>query len=235
VKNLNLSIAEAIAKAASTLNAPGTVEETLDAVVSTAPGTIPGFDHASISVGYRPGQVETRAASDDVVEKLDHIQYDAEEGPCYEAFTHPGLVAVPVMRHEQRWPRYIPHAIDAGVTAQMAVHLYDDGGGVRGSLNLYRTSGEGIDPEAPALATLFATHSALALGRTRVEYQLNTALGTSRGIGQAIGIVMERYQINEERAFAFLTRASSTSNIKLRDIASELVTQTDTLYTIRGT
>jgi AmiR/NasT family two-component response regulator len=34
---------------------------------------------------------------------------------------------------------------------------------------------------------------------------------------------MEHYDMNEDRAFHFLVRASSTSNIKLRDIAEELV------------
>jgi AmiR/NasT family two-component response regulator len=47
-------------------------------------------------------------------------------------------------------------------------------------------------------------------------------------IGQAIGIVMERYQMNEDRAFSFLVRASSHGNIKLRDIAQELVEQRNT-------
>lgn len=44
-------------------------------------------------------------------------------------------------------------------------------------------------------------------------------------IGQAIGITMERYEMNEDRAFAFLVRASSSSNVKIRDIAQELVDQ----------
>ena len=36
---------------------------------------------------------------------------------------------------------------------------------------------------------------------------------------------MERYQINEDRAFAFLVRASSHRNIKLRAVAEELVAE----------
>jgi AmiR/NasT family two-component response regulator len=42
-------------------------------------------------------------------------------------------------------------------------------------------------------------------------------------IGQAIGILMERYQMNDDRAFAFLVRASSQTNTKLRDVAKEVV------------
>jgi AmiR/NasT family two-component response regulator len=36
---------------------------------------------------------------------------------------------------------------------------------------------------------------------------------------------MERYDMDEDRAFAFLVRASSHANIKLRVVAQELVDQ----------
>ena len=77
------------------------------------------------------------------------------------------------------------------------------------------------------VAGLFATHAAIALGRSRYENQLNDAIGTRKVIGQAIGIVMERYGISEDRAFHFLARASSTSNVKLRDVAQEIVQATE--------
>jgi|tagenome__1003787_1003787.scaffolds.fasta_scaffold18859466_1 hypothetical protein len=60
-------------------------------------------------------------------------------------------------------------------------------------------------------------------GRLAEITGLSSALGTRTVIGKAIGILMERYQMNEERAFAFLTRASQPGNIKLRDVAQELV------------
>jgi hypothetical protein len=37
-------------------------------------------------------------------------------------------------------------------------------------------------------------------------------------------IVMERYQIDEERAFDLLVRISRDSNVKLRDVAVDFVT-----------
>jgi AmiR/NasT family two-component response regulator len=77
---------------------------------------------------------------------------------------------------------------------------------------------------------LFAVHAALALGRARRESQLSEALATRKVIGQAIGLLMARYRINEERAFQFLVRASSTSNTKLRDIAREVVREADQEY-----
>jgi AmiR/NasT family two-component response regulator len=103
--------------------------------------------------------------------------------------------------------------------------LYLDNEGTLGGINFYSTESEDLHPEAEALADLFAAHSAIALGHARERETLNEALHTRKVIGQAIGIIMERYHMNEDRAFAFLVRASSQGNIKLRDIAQELVNQ----------
>jgi GAF domain-containing protein len=175
--------------------------------------------------------VQTRAASSRSVEKLDLVQYQAAEGPCFEAFIRPTVVAVPSLRRETRWPTYVPRAVRAGVTAQMGVPLRQ-GDKVRGALNLYSTTAEGIDPDAIDIATLFATHVALALGWARTEEELTEALATRKTIGQAIGIVMERYQIDEQKAFAFLARVSQNGNVKLREVAQELVTQSHHRYTV---
>jgi transcriptional regulator with GAF, ATPase, and Fis domain len=225
-------LGDLVAAAAQTINTPQTLDERVQAVVGATPGTVPGFDQVSISLTYSDGLVETRSASSELVETLDALQYEAGEGPCYDAFTEPSIVTSAHLRHEQRWPVYVPRAAQAGVSAQMALPLRD-GNNVRGALNLYSTTAEGIHPEAVDIATLFATHVALALGWARTHEQLGNALATRKTIGQAIGLLMERYQINEEKAFAFLVRVSSTGNIKLKDVAHELVTQTDTRYTIK--
>lgn len=224
-------LAAAIAQAARTINTPRSLSETLEAIVTAASRTVPGFEHVSVSIARPDGTVETRAASDASALELDEYQYDAGEGPCLEALATGGVVAAEDVRHEQRWPTYVARAARAGVTAQMGVHLHRDRGTVS-ALNLYKTTGPGIDLEAREVAEIFATHAALALARSRNEQQLNIALSTRRLIGQATGIVMERYQINERRAFDFLVRVSNTGNIKLRDVSEELVTETDARYTV---
>lgn len=225
-------LAAALAEAAEALSAHQSLDERLATLIAAVPGAVPGFDHASVSVASRGTAITTRASSSDLAETLDTYQYEAEEGPCYDALARPGILLSTSMRHEQRWPEYTRRAIEAGVTAQMAVHL-GDGGPVRGALNLYCTSGQEVDPEAPGAASLAATYVALALGWARTEEQLNEALSSRKEIGQAIGIVMERYQIDEAKAFAFLARVSSTGNIKLRDVARELVQQTDARYAFK--
>ncbi len=110
-----------------------------------------------------------------------------------------------------------------GLRSQLAVKLYLDGEGTVGRINCYFTTSDDVHPDAQGIAALFAAHAAIAVGHAQERENLNEALQSRKVIGQAIGIIMERYDIDEDAAFAFLVRASSTSNIKLRDIAQELV------------
>jgi ANTAR domain len=52
--------------------------------------------------------------------------------------------------------------------------------------------------------------------------QLRTALDSRDVIGQAKGILMERYRLTPDGAFALLARASQDTNVKLREVAAEL-------------
>jgi hypothetical protein len=117
----------------------------------------------------------------------------------------------PRIHHDQRWPRYVPAAVELGLRSQLAVRLYLDDQGT------------------------LAAHAAIALGNARERENLNQALHSRKVIGQAVGILMERYEMNEDRAFAFLVRASSHANIKLRDVAQELVNRANAHRTRRKT
>ena len=94
---------------------------------------------------------------------------------------------------------------------------------VHDRVTCHRVTGPGLTPEAIQLAELFAAHASIALGRKRYEHQLTEAVASRQVIGTAVGILMERYQITEERAFQFLVRTSRTSNHKVRLIAQEVV------------
>ena len=217
-------IAAAIASAARTMHENPSVEDTLHAICRTARDSVPGgFDEVGISTIGKGGKVTTRASTGELVDELDRLQYTLGEGPCVETLRDVDVLVVPHLRHEQRWPRYVRSAVETGVRAQLAVKLYVDDQGTLGGLNLYSTTTDEIDPAAEPVAELFAAHAAIALGNARRVGQLNEALQSRKLIGQAVGILMERYQLNEERAFAFLMRASSHGNVKLRDVAQELV------------
>ena len=214
--------AGALNDAADAMNRSSGVAETLHAIVVQARATMPGIDHVGISVVSRRGEIRTDAATDDLVRRLDDIQYAHGQGPCISALAQVDTVLVQHARHEQRWPQFISRAVALGLRAQLGIRLYRVPAGV-GALNMYSTSQDVLDPHLPYLAELFARHAALALGHAQHTEQLETALQTRSLIGQAIGIVMERYGLDEHRAFEYLTRTSTTSNTKLRDVAVELV------------
>lgn len=217
-------IADAIAQAAREINSPHDLTSTLDAIVHAAERSLHGIDHVGISTAYRDGKIETQAGTDQLVWDLDALQYELEEGPCVHAIRTQPVTVVNDLRHEQRWPHYVPRALEYGLKAQMGLRLFADGETL-GGLNLYSTASDSIAPDVVHTAELFAAHAALALGRAQREEELNSALANRKMIGQSIGIVMERYQLDEDRAFQYLVRVSQHSNIKLRDVAQELVDQ----------
>ena len=216
-------VASALAEAARTIDAPRTVEETLDAIVRAAVASVHGFDHVGISIVHRNGGIETMAATDQLVWDLDALQYRLDEGPCVTAMRDQPVVVAPEIRHDQRWPRYVHEAVRlTGLKAQLAVQLYADDETI-GGLNLYSVESASIDPEDVHTAELFATHAALALGRARRESNLTAAIATRQEIGMAIGLVMARFGLDESRAFQYLVRVSATSQLKLRVVAREVI------------
>jgi GAF domain-containing protein len=217
-------VTAAIASAARRIDhADASVDATLEAIAFAARDSVPGFNLVGISTVDSRGKAVTRAVTDPLVTRFDELQYKFDEGPCLDALGAAHVVAVPDIRHEQRWPRYVPEVVQLGLRSQLAVKLGLDDAGTIGGINLYSTISDDIDPEAESIAELFAIHAAATLGSVTKMEHLNQAMHTRKVIGQAIGILMERYGLHEDRAFAFLVRASQTDNIKLRDIAQELV------------
>ncbi len=223
----NPDVGQAIAVAARALYEGQNLEDTLQRIVEVAQDSVPGFDQVGISTVDKKGKAHTRATAGDLVGVLDDAQYSLGEGPCVDTLRGADVVVAPHLGEDGRWPNYAPTAVEHGVKSQLAIKLYLDKEGTMGGINLYSTTSSDVDPEAESIAELFATHAALALGNAREKETLNEALQTRQVIGTAIGIVMERYGISAERAFEFLVRASSVGNLKLRDVAQELVNQRD--------
>jgi GAF domain-containing protein len=221
---LRPDLTEALARAAREIHDPHDIQSTLKAIVESAQSTLPGIDHVGISVAHRDGRMETLAGTGELVWELDRLQYELGEGPGVHALTTEPVVVINDLAQEQRWPEFVPAALKLGVTAQLGLRL-NLGNQTLGGLNLYATDSGKIDPDVEDTAELFAVHAALVLGYASREEQLSTALATRKTIGQAVGIVMERYQLDEDRAFGYLVRVSQHSNTKLRDVAQELVTQ----------
>jgi GAF domain-containing protein len=218
-------VPDEILRMSQLINSPHDVDAQLELLVQMARASMPEIDHAGISIAYRDGRVETKAATGDLVRELDELQYSLGEGPCLHAITDEPVVKVEYAERDQRWPEFIPNAVAHGLRSQLGVRLYVDEK-ERGGLNLYSTSSDTIDPESEHFAEVIASYAAQALGRVRVKEKMDNALSSSRTIGTAIGIVMERYRLEPDRAFIYLTRVASDSETKLRNVAAQLVEET---------
>jgi GAF domain-containing protein len=219
-----IDVAAALAQATRDLRAPQELETTLQTIVTVARDSMPDIDHVGISIARRDGTIETRAASDPLVFELDEIQYAAGEGPCFHAMDAHAIVRVEDARHEQRWPIFMPKAVAVGVRALLGVRLHGDESAL-GALNMYSVSSDTISAETEQMAELFAAHAGIALGHARRIANLNAALESRKVIGLALGLTMQRLDLDEHAAFAYLTRVSATSETKLRDVAAEVVSQ----------
>lgn len=199
---------------------PGDLDNTLSRITQAAVEVLPQVAYASITIKHADGTLGTAAPTDDLLLGLDAAQYEFREGPCYEAAVESVHVTSPNLAADLRFPRYAAVAVRAGIRAQAGLRLFDAPKS-DGALNLYATQ-VGAFEDLGTLGDLFAHQSAMALGYAHEIQNLQEALRTRTTIGTAVGIVMERYQLNDQRAFAFLTRLSQTRNVKLRQVAEEI-------------
>ena len=70
---------------------------------------------------------------------------------------------------------------------------------------------------------VLAAHAAAAIMASRQSEQLESALSTRDRIGQAKGIIMERFGVDDVRAFEMLRRLSQDSNTPLVDVARRVI------------
>jgi hypothetical protein len=200
---------------------PADVDHTFVQVTAVALEVLPQVHHASISVQHPGGRLETSAPTSPLACDLDQAQYDFQEGPCYEVATAAFHVVSPDLATDERFPRYAPAAVVSGIRSQVALRLFD-GKKAQAGLNLYSHDVGAFD-DLGSLVTLFTSQAGLAISYSYEIAHLREALRTRTLIGQAVGMLMERYALTEERAFAFLTRMSQHRNVKLRAVAEELI------------
>ena len=195
---------------------------TFEKVIKRAVETIPGCDHASITLRGRRGRAETVASTDEPATRADELQYALEEGPCLDAAFESTDFVVDDLRSEQRWPRWSAATAELGLRAAMAIRLHSDAETL-GALNLFSDTPHAYDDEARTIAMIFASHAADAMSNARLVTGLRAAMESRHTIGIAQGVLAVRYDITYERAFQVLHRLSNDRNIKLRDLAQQIL------------
>jgi GAF domain-containing protein len=215
-------LAVLLSEVARTLEQGQDTDATLARVVQEALAVIPGAQEGSISVIAARRHVTSQGASGELPTLVDRLQESVGEGPCLDAVYEQQTVRVEDMAQEQRWPRFAAAAYEAGVGAMLSLQLYVEGDNL-GALNLYAREPGSFDDESEHVGLLFASHAAVAFAGIQKREQMTQIIATGDLIGQAKGRLIERYDINAERAFMLLIRVCQTQQMTLRDVAEQLV------------
>lgn len=197
-------------------------DEVLSELVIGAVRSVPPAQHAGITIASR-NEVRTASSTGRYPVLLDESQQRHLEGPCVSAAWYHHIVLIDDMALETRWPAYRRDAIERSpIRSVVSFELFTEPPHT-GALNLYAEQPGVFDEEAIELGMIYATHTALAWSLVRREGQFRSALATRDIIGQAKGIIMERFRVDAVQAFELLKRLSQTSNVPLVVVAEKLI------------
>lgn len=214
-----------------TLTEDESVRDTLQSILALALRSVPACHAASVTMLDDKGQPSTYAATDEDTYELDRRQYPLHDGPCLHAARHQQVNRWSLAEAEQRWPDFTSLAKEMGLRSYLAAGL-GLAGRPLGALNLSSHEPDGFDQLDEGLVALLTAPAAAAIvvvsrySQARdLAAQLEQALHSRAVIDHAIGIVMAESHCTADVAFATLSRASNNRNMKLRDLANEIVTR----------
>lgn len=216
------TLADRMAELARAVAVPTTVEEIFAAVTTAAVELIPGVDTAGVLLITPGGKFESHAVVTDLACELDELQRILDEGPCLAAATEDVVVRTDDFRTETRWPAYAAAAVKIGVLSGLSFRLYT-ANRTAGALNLFGFTAHEWDEASCTTGSVLAAHAASAILAHRQGEQLQSALATRDRIGQAKGVIMERYGIDDVRAFDMIRRLSQENNARVVDIAERVI------------
>lgn len=204
------------------------LEDVLPYVATATAAAMPPGTSCSIAVEL-PDETPVVAGSDDVALTVGKIDCTHYEGPCVEARRTGRAVYVPDLVCEpRRWASAL-EALAHGIRGFLVIPVHGSAGAV-GTLTLYADEPGAFDEpvrrRAQAIADGVGDVITLALRHTvqaRLIDDLRGALDSRSVIDQAIGIVMAQNRCDRKAAFAVLRRASQNRNVKVRDIAADII------------
>ena len=224
-------VALALRELAQLLVAEEGVESTLQRVADLAKRVIPDCDAAGVTL-YLDGKYVTAAYTDDRTLRVDEGQYTRDEGPCLQAMRDRAVLRIDVEEACERWPEFLEDARHCGVRSFLAGPLLLKDEAI-GALNLYSSARDGFTDLDDVLIALFTGQAAIAVANAKtygdaveLTRQLQEAISSRAVIEQAKGILMARESIDADAAFGRLRATSQSRNVKLRDIAKEVVDST---------
>lgn len=204
------------------------LDEVLSQVAGIAQTHLPGSEASSITL-VRADRAWTAAFSGPLALGADELQYEEGYGPCMDAGRTGMPMVVQDMRTEDRWPTYTPRVVERGVLSSLSVPLPFQGVTI-GALNNYSRDDGAFGDEALALAEEITSFIGVAVMNadahaeaTATAAHMKAALESRKTIDMALGVIIATHHCTPEQAFAILSQTSQTHNLKLRDLARDLV------------
>ncbi|WP_157630842.1 GAF and ANTAR domain-containing protein [Kribbella catacumbae] len=217
-------VADAFARLAIELHDADGVVETVETVAQFALQAL-DCSYAGVILSTRDSRPEIAAVTDPLVAEAFELQLASDNGPLITSLRNRTTVLIPDTTTEQRWPEWAGKVAALGVRSVLDVPLVigSQRSQTVGVLGLYSLTAEAFDTDDEAIAHILARHASVALATARHEASMAQAVDARKLVGQAMGILMERFAIDGDRAFAILKRYSQDTNTKLRDVAQQLI------------
>jgi GAF domain-containing protein len=208
-----------------------TMGETLDRVCTAALKAIPPAAFAGMSMTV-DAKIGTYVATHTVVEDIDRKQYDTGDGPCLDAFRTGRVVLLHNTSEPGPYPDFRAAAVNYGIASVISLPMTANGERV-GALNLYSESADAFGPAEAELGIKFAFHAAILMANAKAYWDarmlsenLTEAMRSRATIEQAKGVIMSNTRCSEDQAFDILKQQSQHENVKLRELAREIVERT---------
>jgi GAF domain-containing protein len=216
------TFAEQLADAARSMQGWSSTQLTLEKVVLVATEIIQGCDLVGISVVHGGG-IDTPVGTTEALNRIDELQFVLKQGPCFDALHMHEIVHSRDLATDSRWPTWGPMIVkEMGVASIVSYRLYTTQDTL-GALNLYATTPDAFDADDIDNGHALAAHVGVALAASQNAENLEMAISNRTMIGRAEGILMERFGLTPDQAFAVLRRVSQHQNVKLNRVAEELV------------
>jgi len=206
------------------LHEADTADETVDLIAEYSRSALASDDAGVLLVASR-SRIDIAASTSEPVTRAHLLQVELDEGPCLDAIeTRSTIYRIDDAQTDGRWPRWGEEVVKLGYRSILSAPLATRDRHY-GSINVYAARPDAFDEDDEAVAMILARHASVALASSHDLEGLRRAIDARKLIGIAMGMLMERYAIDSQQAFDVLRRYSQTHNIKLRDVAEQVVTE----------
>ncbi|MEO6998186.1 MAG: GAF and ANTAR domain-containing protein [Terracoccus sp.] len=197
-----------------------------DALVAASKRLVDGCDHASLLLRERD-RFHTGASTDEVSHRIDQIEIEIGEGPCVDAILDEAYQHDPDLTDSvSPWPTFTARIVaETPVRSAIGYRLYLDGDKV-GALNLFSDTPGALTAASADTGAVLASFASVALMALRAREQASTlreGLQSNREIGKAVGLLMATHRVGADDAFALLRTTSQELNVKLAQVAAQVV------------